>query len=349
MKVISDINAYKSEAKPLAVAVGNFDGVHVGHQEIFRLVVERAKSIGGFSAVLTFGEHPQHVLNVEEKPALLTSFYQKLSLLEGAGIDLCFVLKFTEEFSKKTPEVFVKEVLVGQLHAKCVCMGFNARFGYGRSGDVSFVRQMAMETGFEFLEAVPVQVDGVSVSSSSIRRWISEGDLKRVCRALGRPFSFYGTVVRGRGKGSEIGYATANLLPHSGALPPVGVYAVVVDLFYDELMHEGRGGFIHKKKISQAGLFGILNYGKRPTFSIESTPEPIAEVHLFDFQGDLTGKTLEVKFVKKIRDEQRFCDEKALKRQIEKDSSEAREILNHFGKNENDPDGLLAADRQKIT
>ena len=329
MKVITQLDLFSKEAhQPIALALGNFDGVHLGHQEIFRLVSENAKAINGLAAVFTFTNHPQRVLRKSDKALLLTSFYQKLSLLSEAGIDLCFVLEFTNEFSKKLPEEFVKEVLIEQLGAKVICMGFNARFGWNRSGDSNLMRSLSKPLGFEFFEAGAVQIGTSVVSSSAIRKSIEEGDLKQASCMLGRSYSFYGTVVKGSGRGTNLGFPTANLTPHSEVLPPYGVYAVLVNLI-DDHVNETKLGFEHSKRVIVRRVPAVMNYGIRPTFENESEVKPVIEVHLLSYSGNFLGKTLEVEMVKKIRDEKRFRNKELLIQQIERDIACAREQFFH--------------------
>ncbi len=327
MKVVTDSGSFKS-LRPLVVALGNFDGVHKGHQEIFRVAKERANAISGNAGVLTFERHPQHVLHADGKPILLTSFYQKLSLLSDTKIDLCFVLQFTEEFSKKSPEQFVQEIIINKLGVQSIVMGFNARFGNARTGDSHAMKKMAAALKFDFFEVGPVEIEDVSISSTLIRKLVEEGHFEQAERFLGRPYSFYGIVVNGNGRGKRLGYPTANLNPQSEVLPPRGVYAVWVNIIEDQISEKTAQGYRHTKRIVQESLLGALNYGVRPTFG--GAEKPVMEVHLLDWQGELRGKTLEIRLVKKIRDEKRFSDEQSLIAQIKDDVRVVRESLKPF-------------------
>lgn len=326
MRVVCHLEKYQPEARPLGIALGNFDGVHQGHLEIFKTLRGQLKTMNGAASALTFEEHPQRVLRHDKKPLLITSLYQKLGLLQEAGLDLCFVLKFTEEFSKKSAEEFVKGILIDRLKAKVVCMGFNARFGHGRNGDVRLMKQLSETFSFQFFEVKPIEIDGATVSSGLIRKQISEGQLDVVTHALGRPYSLCGTVVPGSGRGNKIGFPTANLMPHSEIFPLEGVYAVLVDVIKDEVKPTAEGFHYRKKKLRE-GLRGVLNYGKRPTFKSDSEQASVLEVHLLDFHENLLGETLEIRFLKKIRKEEEFENVQALREQIQNDINRTRALF----------------------
>lgn len=293
---------------PLVLALGFFDGVHLGHQKILSHVVESAARRNARPAVFTFQEHPQKVLRPDlPAPFLITTPEQRLSLLEKNGIEVCFFISFTEKFSQHSAEAFVQEILIKRLHVKKLCLGYNAHFGKDREGNASFMKTLAPELGIEFEEIGPVNVEGETVSSSRIRKLISEGRLKEAEKCLGRPFSILGKVVKGDGRGAQLGFPTANLESRNQLLPPEGVYPVEVVM----------GPSIYK---------GVLNYGKRPTFK-SKTPEPVLEVHLLDFNENLYGKVLEVYFHPRLRGEQSFTGAEALKAQILKDIQAARQVL----------------------
>lgn len=311
----------KKDHESLVVALGNFDGVHVGHQAILNQIKAYAKDIKGKAAVLTFDEHPQRVLHKKGDPLLLTSFHQKLALLNQHGIALCILEKFTLNFSKQSPEKFVEDILVKQLGAKAVCMGFNAKFGHDRSGDAQAMHALAEKFHFSFLEVKPVEAGRVSVSSTEIRTHIAKGDLNAVQEFLGRSFSIYGVVERGSGRGIQIGFPTANLRLESEVLPPHGVYAVKVNIVEDAVKKTD-DGFDFEKKMLQKGLFGVLNYGFRPTFG--KGQKASMEVHLLGEKQDFLGKTLEVIFIQKLRDEMKFENPALLASQIKQDINNAK-------------------------
>ncbi len=332
MIVWTDLKHFKKSSKaPLVVALGNFDGVHSGHQKILRTVIERTKKIEGAASVLTFAEHPQRVLHPSSEPRLLTSTQHRLFLFQQLKIESCFLLHFTLGFAQTDAETFVRDWLVEKLGVREIHLGYNAHFGNDRKGDVQMMTRLAKELGFEFHEASPVKVGGEYVSSSLIRKAIEEGDLLRAAQFLGRPFSIFASVVRGKARGKGLGFPTANLRPHSEILPPRGVYPVEV-----------RESNFHMKKTKTKGQLifiseklgkwrkGILNYGVRPTFEKNNLEVP--EVFLFDYSGDLYGKTLEVIFHPQLRDEKTFKGAAELVKAIEEDISNAQRYFSQTAK-----------------
>jgi riboflavin kinase/FMN adenylyltransferase len=324
MNVWTRLEKFSADSRrPLILAIGNFDGVHRGHQRILDAVVARAKDVGGVPAVLTFFEHPQRVLHGSQEPRLLTSPQHRLLLFQQSKIEVCFFLHFTLELSKTSPEEFVRKWLVRQLGVREVHLGYNAHFGFNRRGNGALMKQLAGELGFNFFEAEPLMVEREFVSSTLIRASILRGDLERAGQLLGRPFSVFASVVRGKGRGKGLGYPTANLKVHSEILPPQGVYPV-------ELRERG----FHLDSIVETTEFeyradepgewrpGILNFGVRPTFG-EAMGEPVPEVFLFNFTGNLYGKTVEVVFHPKLRDEKTFPQASELVRAIEEDVTQA--------------------------
>ncbi len=318
MKIVTDLNCFnKKDHRNLIVALGNFDGVHLGHQAIIKKISHRAKQIGGLSAVFTFKEHPQRVLHKKEDPQILTSLIHKLYLLEQYGLDLCFLIDFTADFSKKNPEEFVRQIFIETLGATEICLGFNARFGRDRSGNSDLMNQLAQKYGFAFLEAAPFKIGTRVVSSSAIRSLIQEGNLNKAEELLGRPYSFFGTIVSGSGRGTGLGFPTANLDPHSEVMPPEGVYAAWVRIL-DCRLEETENGFSSlKEHVVGDHLKAVLNYGKRPTFG--KSDKPIPEVHILDYDRDLNEKTVEVTIGERLRSELLFENKEALKIQIQKD------------------------------
>lgn len=296
----------QKSSRPLVLALGFFDGLHLGHQKILKRVTESARTKKARAAVFTFQNHPQTVLNPGAAgPAMITLPAQKTALLEKAGIQICFSVPFTEAFSKTDAELFVKNVLLKKLNVKKVCLGYNAHFGQGRKGSPALMRELSAKLGFEFEEIGPVEIRGEAVSSSRIRKLIQTGDLALAAECLGRPYAVLGQVVKGDGRGAQIGFPTANLETKASLLPPEGVYPV-------QVREEG------KKTLYQ----GVLNYGRRPTFKQGSAP--VLEVFLLDYRGDLYGASLEVLFYPRIREERAFSGVDALRFQIAKDVESAR-------------------------
>jgi len=329
MRIWTRIKSYQADpGRPLVLALGNFDGVHRGHQEILKRVRDQAGNRNGIAAVLTFSEHPQRILHPQKGPPLLTSPQHRLSLFNPLGIELCFLLPFTREFAKIRPEVFVKEWLVECLQVKEVHLGYNAHFGVNRSGDGRLVKKLSKSLGFDFHEAEPLKLNGEFVSSSLIRRLIQEGDLLEAEMFLGRPFSIFASVVHGSGRGKSLGFPTANLQSHSEILPPMGVYPVELkeNRFH---LKPITGGEEYEYESEEPGKWrrGILNYGRRPTFG--DTQKEIPEVFLFDFEGSLYGKTVEVRFYPRLREERQFDSPSRLAEAIKQDVFEAQQ---YFGR-----------------
>ena len=306
MKVWTRLDHYPRDvAAPLILALGNFDGVHAGHRKILARAVERAKKLQGNPAIFTFSEHPQKVLHHGHQPSLLTSPQHRLLLFQELGIEVSFLLPFTMDFSKIDAETFVAQWLVEKLRVKEIHLGYNAHFGFDRRGDGKLMKDLARKLGFQFEEAEPVKINGEFVSSSLIRKKIQEGDLVKAGQLLGRPFSIFASVVRGKGRGKTLGFPTANLRPHSEILPPRGVYPVEVR---ERAFHLKPGEFkdAFDLVVERPGKWhqGVLNYGNRPTF--ESGDSLVPEVFIFDYSGDLYGKTLEVLFHPRLREEKAF-------------------------------------------
>ena len=331
MKVWIRLDHYKADpGQTLVLAIGNFDGVHTGHHEILKKVVTRGAKYGRTPAVLTFAEHPQRVLHHSPEPTLLTSPQHRLLLFQDLGIELCFLLPFTVEFSKTDAETFVRKWLVAKLGVKEVHLGYNAHFGFDRKGDAGLMRRLAKEQGFEFYESEPVKAASEFVSSSLIRQRIREGDLSKAGRLLGRPFSIFASVIRGKGRGKDLGYPTANLQPHSEILPPHGVYPVGMrESAFHLKPEESKDKFEFIKEKQGEWHQGILNYGTRPTFGLNGAVVP--EVFLLDYSGDLYGKTVEVLFHPKLRDEKRFENSRELASAIEEDVKRATQYFKNVG------------------
>jgi len=289
-----------------AVTIGVFDGVHRGHQAVLQALREEAAREGGESVVITFDTHPRGVLT-GAPPPLLTSLEHRLELFERAGIDATIVLHFDERLADVTAEAFVRDVIVGRIGARAVVLGADSHFGRGREGNVAFLEREKPRYGFR-LRAVPLLPDEAApggaehVSSTAIRRAISEGRLDDAARMLGRPPALLGRVVPGDGRGRSIGFPTANLEPLHDVRPPRGVYLALVPL----------ACAVHR---------ALVNVGVRPTF--DGPPREVIEVHILGFSGDLYGRTLKVRFLRKLRDERRFPSVPALVAQIERDRADA--------------------------
>jgi len=345
MRLVSRLEDFKPDPdRPLILGLGNFDGLHRGHQALLKRMREHAARQKGTPAVFTFQEHPQRVLHPGGYPPLLTSNEHKLFLFHEYGIRLCFLIPFTLKFSSLSAEAFTQKILVNQLRVRRVFLGHNAYFGHHREGDAVRMREFADRFGFEFAQVRGVKVAGDFVSSSRIRKYIQEGDLAQAGRCLGRRFSCLGKVVKGRGRGMGLRFPTANLEIQGEVLPPEGVYSVKVREVTTSLRATEGSEAISKPEIAaparkNGGLAmkatthfsatagpwfnGVLNYGRRPTFG-ERTQKPILEVHLLDFKGDLYAKTLEAAFYPRLREEKAFNDPASLKKQIGMDIDATR-------------------------
>lgn len=291
------------------VVIGNFDGVHLGHQTVIRAAIEQAERAGLTPVVLTFDPHPTEVLG--GKVPALTPLPRKVELLRRLGPALSVVVEpFTRELAKKTPRQFASELLVGKLHAAVVLVGENFRFGRERSGDFAELARLGAELGFTAQAHELAGDQAGAYSSTRVRAALAAGDVAEAERLLGRPHAITGRVVRGDGRGRSIGVPTANLAGVVEALPPHGVYACVVDA-------APPGG-----EFSALGL-GVMNIGVRPTVEAGFS----VEVHVLDFDADLYGSTLRAHLCARLRGEQRFPDLGALTRQIQADVAESRRVL----------------------
>jgi riboflavin kinase / FMN adenylyltransferase len=290
------------EAGPSAVAIGVFDGVHLGH----RSVLAALRGSGARPTVLTFAEHPAKLLRPGPSLPMLTTLDERIVLLGEAGIEAVAVVEFDAHFRDLSPEAFVARYLVAGLRSNMVAVGRGFRFGHGASGSVDTLRRLGAAAGFAVAEIHPVDHDGVEVRSSTIRGLLAAGDVAAAAELLGRPHRITGTVVPGDGRGRTIGVPTANLAMTEGiAVPGNGVYAVAVD-------------------VTGRSFHGVANLGVRPTFAAAT---PAVEVHLFDFDEDIYGEAVGVGFVARIRDEQRFESVEALVAQIRDDVAAGRHIL----------------------
>jgi len=305
MLVIKGLHTLDREFKDPVVTIGNFDGVHLGHQKIFRKVIEAARG-GGTSMVLTFDPHPLKVIAPDRRLKLLTPLDEKIRLIEMTGVEVFLCIDFDREFAKMDPEDFVRGVLVERLGVKHVIVGHNYRFGRGKKGTTDLLRRRGRKYGFRVNVVRNRRISGYTVSSSRIRQLLLWG---RVCEAatlLGRPYSIHGRVITGAGRGASIlGIPTANIETPNELAPREGVYAV-------------------KVKIDGKVYDGVANIGKNPTFG---GGELSYEAHLFDFNGDLLGKDIRLFFIDRIRGERTFPGPDALKREINKDIETARLIL----------------------
>lgn len=288
---------------PVVLAIGNFDGVHLGHVALVRQLVDAAARFDLAPAVLTFEPHPREFFSPESAPARLTTLREKLELLAELGVSQAMVCPFNRAFSALSAEEFVEQVLVKGLRVRHVIIGDDFRFGRGRTGDFELLRSSGARFGFTVEAMQSVLVDGERVSSSGVRRELAAGDMGRAAALLGRPYIIDGRVAHGDKFGRQLGFATANIRIKHNPLPMTGVFAVEVS------------------GLGESVLPGVANLGIRPTVG---GTRPLLEVHLFDFDRDIYGKHISVRFVHKLRNEQRFSNFEALKAQIAADAAAAR-------------------------
>ena len=305
MRIVRGIKSFTEHLPNPVLTLGNFDGVHLGHQAIFSKVVARAGDIDGTSIAFTFEPHPLKVIAPERSPRLLNTFHGKMKLIAASGINVVICANFTRAFADQNPEDFAREVLHEKIGVREVYVGYDYAFGKGREGSIESLKRMGRTHGFEVGVIEAVQVNGLVVSSSTIRDMVDEGRVDYAAKLLGRNYSIEGEVVHGARRGQKIGFPTANLSTANELIPAYGVYAVLAS-------------------VNDRRVKGVASIGVRPTF--DSGPVSV-EVYLLDFEGDLYGQQMEVSFVKRLRGEKKFADAEALVRQIRKDVNEAEQIL----------------------
>jgi riboflavin kinase/FMN adenylyltransferase len=295
--------ALAAPPRQAVVAIGNFDGVHVGHQRIFQLCVDKARAAGGSACVLTFDPHPAKVLAPEVAPPLITTPARKLELIAACGIDVCILEPFDRAFAARSPAEFVDDILVKSLAAREVVVGSDFTYGQKRAGTVDTLRA---DGRFGLTVVEKVTVDGLVASSSKIRELVLEGRVEGAAKLLGRPFELSGEVVRGAGRGRQIGIPTANVRTQNELLPRGGVYA----------------GFA---RTGDERHPCVMNVGTNPTFTKGDALS--IEAHLLDFDRDLYGNQLAIEFLVRLRPEARFPSVEALVAQIKNDIDQARVLL----------------------
>ncbi len=307
MKIYTALEEIERPFNRPALTIGNFDGVHLGHQALFKKVVELANQKAGDKVALTFHPHPMKVLRPENPPKLICTLEQKIELIMAAGIEHLICLPFTREFAKTSATEFVEDILYGKIGVEDLVVGYDYACGRGREGNIEFLKTMGRKLGFNVHVISPVRIDGIIVSSTAIREFVKKGDMKMVRKMLGRFYQIRGVVRKGKRRGGPVvGFPTANLSINPEDLcPKPGVYAVQV---------------IHGEKLYN----GVVNIGFNPTFGDGRLG---AEVHIFNFDKDIYGHEIKVNVVERIRDEKRFSGPRELAEQIRKDIEKAKEIL----------------------
>jgi riboflavin kinase/FMN adenylyltransferase len=304
MEIIRDLGALARHSYPVT-AIGNFDGVHLGHRAILKAAIDHARAAGGTAFALTFDPLPAKLLAPARAPRLILTPHDKLEMLRLSGIDGVIVLNFTLELSSLAPRDFVRDYLRGKIGVREVVVGHSVSFGHNRAGNAAMMVELGREFGFDTDVVGPIKIGGIEVSSTKVREAIAAGDMRGAARLLGRYHFLRGPVVRGRERGRTIGYPTANLDNETECIPPDGVYAARVIL-------------------ADGAYPSIASIGMRPTFS-ESVRS--IEAHIFDFTRDLYGTRIKLELIERIRPERKFDNPDALKAQIALDLSKVREIL----------------------
>jgi riboflavin kinase/FMN adenylyltransferase len=294
------------------ISIGNFDGLHLGHQRILRMVLERARATEQTAAAVTFDPHPIKLLRPENAPRMIETLSQRLARFGEIGLDAALVLRFDRELSLLSPEDFLRRILIDRLHVVAILVGANFCFGHRGAGDVRLLTQFGKEHGFEVETIAPVKMDGIVVSSTAVRNAVAEGHVDQAVPLLGRPFSLTGEIRAGEGRGRTILFPTLNLVPEQELLPRLGVYAT--------------------ESLVRGTVFqSVTNVGIRPTFDGRNVT---VESHLFGFDEQMSGGNMEIRFHVRLRDERKFSGAEELKAQIARDIVAARE---YFGPSRRSP------------
>lgn len=304
MEVLRSISELAQLPGPLFLAIGVFDGVHLGHQAVISTSASHAKDTGGTPVVVTFDPHPAKVLRPQDAPHLLTATQHKIALIRDLGVAHLLVLHFDRAFASTSPEDFVRQLVTNSRPLREICVGHEWSFGKGRAGNLALLKQLGTALDFFVVGVQAVKVDDEVVSSTEIRRAVAEGDLAKAAKMLGREYTILGTVKPGEKLGRKLGFPTANLSAHSEQFPPDGVY-------------------VAEARVEGEMYRGVANLGYRPTVSA-GKPERLLELHLFDLNKDIYGEEMEVRFLRYLRAEQKFEKVEELKAQIARDVEEAR-------------------------
>lgn len=309
MELIKHIDTIEKPYKNAVITIGNFDGVHIGHQALFHEVIEKADTIDGTSIVMTFEPHPVRVLKQNGHLPLITLYEQKIELIENSGVDVLICVPFTEEFAAISAKTFVEDILLKSIGMKAIVVGKDYTFGRNREGDIDLLKTYANNLGFEVVVADWIQTSKNwpgRISSTRTRELVEEGKVDEAQKLLGRYYQIRGVVTTGRNRGGRLlGFPTANITLHDELCPKNGVYAVAVDCM----------GEIFQ---------GVANIGYSPTFDDNVFS---VEVHILDFNENIYGQKIRVDFVKRIRDEKKFSNISKLSDQIKKDIVKARKTL----------------------
>jgi riboflavin kinase / FMN adenylyltransferase len=306
MEILDSISELGQLEGPLFLAIGVFDGVHLGHGAVISTSARHAHSADGTPVVVTFDPHPAKVLRPENSPHLITSTPHKIALIRTLGVAHLLIIHFDEKFAATSPEQFAAQLAASAKPLREICVGHEWSFGHNRAGNLAMLRDLGMRHHFNVVGIAPVKVNGAVVSSTAIRARIERGDFAGAAALLGRDYTILGTVKEGARLGRQLGFPTANLSAHSEQFPPDGVY--FVEAWLEGVLHHG-----------------VVNIGVRPTVAGEKG-ERLIELHLLDFHRDIYGADVEVRFVKFMRPEKKFENVEALGQQIASDVKAARAL-----------------------
>jgi riboflavin kinase/FMN adenylyltransferase len=313
LEIFRGISELSRAFRSPVLTLGNFDGVHLGHQAILDLVIARAKVLGGESILYTFEPHPRRVLQAESNLRLLDTFEQKVEILEDLGLDAVIAEPFDREFAQVSPERFIGHHIHECVRPVEVYVGYDFHFGHDREGSMRMLTERGPHLGFSVTVVPEVQVEGRDVNSTRIRQLLAEGDVEAAALLLGRPFCARGVVIEGDRRGRTLGFPTANLAPETEILPAPGVYFGYLRCLAGDSEWVGQS------------LPVVTNVGFRPTF--RDGRDLVAEAHLLDFSGDLYGSEVDLTFEGRLREEEQFESPDALREQIARDIEQARERL----------------------
>ena len=307
MNIIKDLREIERDENTV-ITLGTFDGLHLGHQRIFDTLIKKSRQFGGRNILITFDPHPRKVIPGRNDVKILSTLEEKITVLEKLGLENLFVIKFTKEFSQQTPEQFVEKYLVKGIGLKEIVIGYDHHFGKGRDGDFELLQKLGQEFNFAVTLIPEYSIEGETISSTKIRNALLAGDVIKANKMLGRLYSFKGKVVKGDGRGKDLGFPTANLVVENEdkLVPAKGIYA-------SECIVDGEK------------YYGLLSLGSRPTFHTDG--DIIPEFYVFDFNKDIYGKVLEVNLVEKIRDEEKFNSVEELISRMKMDEETGKEIL----------------------
>ena len=306
MEILRSIPELERLRGSLFLAIGVFDGVHRGHQAVISTSADHAATSNGTPVVVTFDPHPEKVLRPQAAPHLLSATQHKIALIRALGVEHLLIITFDKQFAATEPEDFVQKLVIHSKPLREICVGHEWSFGKNRRGNLDLLKKLGAKFNFDVVGIPPVKINGAVVSSTAIRQAIEKGDLAKAAEMLGREYTILGTVTRGDNLGKKIGFPTANLSAHSEQFPPNGVY-------------------VAEARIDGELYRGVINLGIRPTVS-SGKSERVLEIHLFDFNRDIYGHDVEVRFLKFLRSEKKFQDLDTLVQQIRQDVEQARQL-----------------------